>query len=324
MVIMHNLAAMNGNRMYGINNRKKASVTEKLSSGYKINKAADDAAGLAISEKMRKQIRGLSQGAENIKDGISLVQVADGALDEITSCLQRINELSIQAYNGTNQKEDQEYIQSEITQLITEVQRIADTTTFNEIPVLKGNPKTLTKVDHNKMVEGYVYQECEVTIPAWLNVSQTLSTTNSTGIMIDNLDTTSNAVFQTSPGVYEYHGAANPKLDKIATSGQSSGEWSPTVEDNVSAKIDFTGLTNVNTAEELFSNLFQLLGTSIGVPCGTCTEYYGISFTGSESGFEVENGTTKFSNGSANSVSYLNSSPGNHGLLGMNQLFLKR
>ena len=83
MVIMHNLSAMNGNRMYGINNKKKTSVTEKLSSGYRINRAADDAAGLAISQKMRRQIRGLSQGADNIKDGMSLVQVADGTLDEM-------------------------------------------------------------------------------------------------------------------------------------------------------------------------------------------------------------------------------------------------
>lgn len=103
MIVAHNLAAMNTQRQYGINRKSKAKSTEKLSSGYKINRAADNAAGLAISEKMRRQIRGLNKGADNIKDGVSMVQVADGAMGEITECLQRINELSVQAYNDTNQ-----------------------------------------------------------------------------------------------------------------------------------------------------------------------------------------------------------------------------
>ena len=306
MVIMHNLTAMNGNRMYGINNKKRASATEKLSSGYKINRAADNAAGLAMSEKMRRQIRGLDRGAENIKDGISLVQVADGALDEVTSCLQRINELSIKAYNGTNEEQDREYIQSEITQLITEVQRIADTTTFNELSILKGNPKVPMKIEHDKMIDGYVYQEFEATIPDWLRVTPELKQSNSTGLTLENLDTTSNAVFQTSPGVYEYYGDPNPELDKIATSGQTSGSWSPNIDDKASAIIDFGRLTAATTPTELFGNLFDLIGTSIGVPCGTCTEYYGISFTGSELGLEIKDGGTKISDGLAKSISYLN------------------
>lgn len=132
MVVAHNLLAMNGDRMLGINSKAKAKSTEKLSSGYRVNRAADDAAGLAISEKLRRQIRGLSQGAKNIQDGISLVQIAEGALNETQDILQRMNELAVKAANGTNQSEDREYLQKEIGQLIGEVDHIANTTSFND------------------------------------------------------------------------------------------------------------------------------------------------------------------------------------------------
>lgn len=133
MVVAHNLTAINANRQYGIVRCAKAKTTEKLSSGYKVNRAADDAAGLAISEKMRRQIRGLNQGADNICDGISMVQVADGALSEVHDMLNRVTELSVKAANGTLTVDDRSYIQSEITGIINEIQRIADTTTFNEV-----------------------------------------------------------------------------------------------------------------------------------------------------------------------------------------------
>jgi len=133
MVVSHNLSAMNAQRQYGITNRSRAKSTEKLSSGYRINRAADDAAGLAISEKMRRQIRGLNQGAYNIQDGISMVQVADGALSEVHDMLNRMTELSVQAANGTMTTEDRSDIQSEITSLVNEIQRIADSTSFNDI-----------------------------------------------------------------------------------------------------------------------------------------------------------------------------------------------
>lgn len=214
--------------------------------------------------------------------------------------------MSIKAYNGTNNEQDQQYIQSEITQLITEIQRIADTTTFNELPILKGNPKVPVKIEHDTQINGFVYQEREATVPDWLNVTPKLEKANSSGLTIDNLDNTSNAVLQTSQGVYEYFGAPNSDLDKIVKSGQSSGLWSPDIDDKASAIIDFGGLTAATTPSELFGNLFDLIGTSIGVPCGTCTEYYGISFTGSELGLEIGDGGTNFSTGSAKSVSYLN------------------
>ena len=142
MVVQHNMQAMNANRMLGITSSKQSKSSEKLSSGYKINRAADDAAGLAISEKMRKQINGLDRASTNAQDGVSAVQTAEGALTEVHSMLQRMNELAVQAANGTNSKEDRDAIQLEIDQLGEEIDRIAETTKFNETFLLKGNSGT--------------------------------------------------------------------------------------------------------------------------------------------------------------------------------------
>lgn len=139
MVVQHNLQAMNANRMLGINAKASASSTEKLSSGYRINRAADDAAGLAISEKMRKQMRGLTRASLNAEDGISSVQTAEGALAEVQDMLQRMNELAVQAANGTNSVTDRQYIQDEIDQLVEEIDRVAETTKFNDTYLLKGD-----------------------------------------------------------------------------------------------------------------------------------------------------------------------------------------
>ena len=139
MVVQHNLTAMNANRMLGLTTGAQAKSTEKLSSGYRINRAADDAAGLSISEKMRRQIRGLDQASTNADDGISAVQTAEGALNEVQDMLQRMNELAVQAANGTNSENDRSYIQSEIDQLATEIDRVAETTKFNETYLLKGD-----------------------------------------------------------------------------------------------------------------------------------------------------------------------------------------
>lgn len=139
MVVQHNITAMNANRMLGLTTGSLAKSTEKLSSGYRINRAADDAAGLSISEKMRKQIRGLSQASTNAEDGISAVQTAEGALTEVHSMLQRMNELAVQASNGTLTDEtDRKAVQDEIDQLITEVDRVSETTKFNDLYLLKG------------------------------------------------------------------------------------------------------------------------------------------------------------------------------------------
>ena len=138
MVVQHNLTAMNSNRMLGLTTKTQAKATEKLSSGYRINRAADDAAGLAISEKMRKQIRGLTQASSNAQDGISAVQTAEGALNEVHDMLQRMNELAVKAANGTMSESDRNAIQNEIDQLTTEIDRVSTTTKFNETYLLKG------------------------------------------------------------------------------------------------------------------------------------------------------------------------------------------
>ena len=139
MVVQHNLTAMNSNRMLGITTKTQAKSTEKLSSGYKINRAADDAAGLAISEKMRRQVRGLTQASANAQDGISCVQTAEGALTEVHDMLQRMNELAVKSANGTNKSEDDRvFIQDEVNQLLAEIDRVKDATEFNSQALLDG------------------------------------------------------------------------------------------------------------------------------------------------------------------------------------------
>ena len=140
MVVQHNMQAANANRMLNVTTSAQSKSTEKLSSGYRINRAADDAAGLTISEKMRKQIKGLDRASTNAEDGVSAVQTAEGALTEVHSMLQRMNELATQAANGTNSKDsDRKAIQDEIDQLTTEIDRVSETTKFNETYLLKGD-----------------------------------------------------------------------------------------------------------------------------------------------------------------------------------------
>ena len=165
MVVQHNLTAMNSNRMLGVTTSAQAKSSEKLSSGYRINRAADDAAGLTISEKMRKQMRGLDRASTNAQDGVSAVQTAEGALTEVHSMLQRMNELANQASNGTNSASDRDAIQAEIDQLTTEIDRVSETTKFNETYLLKGNadgttktvtaetPKTLDEIEKDTLLD---------------------------------------------------------------------------------------------------------------------------------------------------------------------------
>ena len=173
MVVQHNLRAMNSNRMLGLTASSQAKSTEKLSSGYKINRAADDAAGLAISEKMRRQVRGLTQASANAQDGVSCVQTAEGALNEVHDMLQRMNELAVKAANGTNQSEDQSYIQKEVDQLISEIDRVSNTSTFNEKMLLDG---TFTSVSLQVGSESAAGNQIEITIASM----------GSTGLGIDS------------------------------------------------------------------------------------------------------------------------------------------
>ena len=178
MVVQHNMQAMNANRMLNVTTSQQSKATEKLSSGYKINRAADDAAGLSISEKMRKQIKGLDQASSNAQDGVSAVQTAEGALTEVHSMLQRMNELATQAANGTNSKSDRDSIQDEIDQLTTEIDRVSETTKFNETYLLKGNGEKQTKVlnghdagiNYKSFVDGETFATMTVTIKAGSSV----------------------------------------------------------------------------------------------------------------------------------------------------------
>ena len=138
MIINHNLLAMNAQRQLGITGRNKAKSTEKLASGYRINRAADDAAGLAISERMRRKIRGLTQGVANAQEGVGICQVADGALVEVSDMLHRISELAVKSANETNSDEDREYMQQEVALLVSEIDHIGSTTTYNEIKLFDG------------------------------------------------------------------------------------------------------------------------------------------------------------------------------------------
>ncbi len=139
MVVQHNLTAMNSNRMLGLTTSSQAKSTEKLSSGYRVNRAADDAAGLAISEKMRRQVKGLTQASRNAQDGISCVQTAEGALTEVHDMLQRMNTLANQASNDTMTSADRGYLDQEVQALVSEIDRVASTTTFNEKNLLDGS-----------------------------------------------------------------------------------------------------------------------------------------------------------------------------------------
>ena len=167
MVVQHNLTAMNSNRMLGITTAQQSKSSEKLSSGYKINRAADDAAGLSISEKMRRQIRGLTQASSNAQDGVSLVQTAEGALTEVQDMLQRMNELAVKSANGTLQTTDRDYIQAEVTNLTSEIDRVASTTTFNEQNLLDGSfrKKTLqVGSEGNTTANQHTGQEIQINI----------------------------------------------------------------------------------------------------------------------------------------------------------------
>ena len=162
MVVQHNMQAANANRMLNVTTSAQSKSTEKLSSGYRINRAADDAAGLTISEKMRKQIKGLDRASTNAQDGVSAVQTAEGALTEVHSMLQRMNELATQSANGTNSDTDRQAIQDEVDQLTKEIDRVSETTKFNETYLLKGDPATAAKstfMQSGYSINGDLYAE---------------------------------------------------------------------------------------------------------------------------------------------------------------------
>ena len=179
MVVQHNMQAANTNRQLGITTSAQAKSTEKLSSGYKINRAADDAAGLSISEKMRSQIRGLDKASSNAQDGISAIQTAEGALNETHSILQRMNELATQAANDTNTSTDRTAVQAEITQLTAEIDRIQSTTQFNSMNLLDGS---------------FTGKNLQVGALSGQNIAISIGNMNAATIGVSAVSVTSNAV----------------------------------------------------------------------------------------------------------------------------------
>ncbi len=250
MIVQHNLSAINANRQIGITSGNLSKTTEKLASGYKVNRAADDASGLAISEKMRRQIRGLSQASMNVSDGISFVQVADGALAEVHDMLQRCNELSVKAANGTLTKQDRAYIDTEYQHLKEEIDRIGETTTFNEFRVFPENgsaaheasaaEKALAEEIAKQYVPNAVKQIVSKLNGSLGNALHTLSESGTTDLEMEldvsYIDGPSNTLAYVSAGFYQ----GNSYKDSFAT-----GSLKMKVD-----SADFTTVTDNLTTDE--------------------------------------------------------------------------
>lgn len=301
MIIAQNLLANGTNRQLGINTKIKAKSMEKLSSGYKINRAADNASGLSISEKLRRQIRGLDQGAANIQDGISLVQTADGALSEVSDILQRARELSIKSYNETNSEDDIAKIQNEVDNVLFEIERIGETTTFNENHIFRGNTDQFDVAYYSSHIEEGMSDPVYCPVPDWLTsksdakmekhpeYKQSQDRGDSEIMYLD--------VDKDGDGVKEkiYYGKDMGTLNGYDWAGE---EWSDSIEDNPSSRLDFSGLCEVKNARELYSDLQQLIGGQLSYPCGTCTNFMpGIFFGGKVGGMELQltSSDTRFS-----------------------------
>lgn len=262
MVIMHNLEAMNGNRMLGINDKKKASVTEKLASGYQINRAADDAAGLAISEKMRRQIRGLSQASLNAQDGISLIQLADGAMDEIHEMLQRGNELCVKAANGTLTEEDRKYIQEEIEHLEKEIDALSNRTDFNEIKVLKGGQTVPATVSPgNAIIKGG--------FPSWATV---------TG-MKDGYMSVDDADAYVTSETFEDYSTTPPTTNSHSIKHPTSRIDFSDLPDVSGIDPATTDQSKINTLKDFEAKKKELIGQGFYTTCCSCSNHYSIRFT---------------------------------------------
>lgn len=242
MIIQHNLLAMNANRMYIDNRRRQDKISERLSSGYRINRASDDAAGLAISEKMRRQIRGLTQASLNAQDGISMVQIADGAMAEVHDMLHRGTELSVKAANGTLSDEERSYIQREIAQLKEEIDAISDKTTFNEIPVLKGKDVPMPEGNSQVIIAGG--------LPTWIVLGST------SGLMSEIHQTTKNYVKTTTE-----------------TDGSTTTTNEQATIYHEAATLDFSKFTGTE------QQLKELENNGFHTTCCTCSNHYSIKFT---------------------------------------------
>ena len=263
MVVQHNLTAMNSNRMLGITNSAQAKSTEKLSSGYKINRAADDAAGLSISEKMRKQIRGLTQASLNAEDGISAVQTAEGALAEVHDMLQRMNELAVKAANGSNSESDRSAIQAEIDQLTTEIDRVAETTKFNETYLLKGDAKAAKGTSYSyKTANTASTGAASFTADASSGIKITFaagtvsaSNTEDMNALIKSMKTSGVSI--TADAAWDVNGN---KVKTITYALSLNGEASQKFDVTMTAETNAQGATGVSTFK-IYSKAGEELGT---------------------------------------------------------------
>ena len=257
MRIQHNIGAMNANRNLSLNHSKLSKNLEKLSSGYRINRSADDAAGLAISEKMRADLAALEQAENNIQDGIALVQTADGAMQEIHDMLDRMTALAAQASNGTLSHEEREQIQAEVDALLEEITRIKDTTEFSGIPLLQGNNVVTTKAP--EILGG---------LPTWVTSA---SNTTQANHLAGTYDTKEAYTITTTTTV-------GSSVTVTTTNGTS-------VVQHAAAYLDFSALTT--------SNVSDLLGKNQGfyTTCCTCNNHYSIKFTSGSGTSHITSGT---------------------------------
>ena len=226
MVVQHNLTAMNANRQLGITTSAQAKSSEKLSSGYRINRAGDDAAGLSISEKMRSQIRGLNKASDNAADGVSLIQTAEGALNEAHSILQRMNELATQAANDTNTTVDRNAIQAEVDALTSEIDRIQSTTQFNTMNLIDGS---------------FSSKNLQVGALSGQNIQISISNMNSSSIGVSGLSVSDN----TSAG--KSMSAIQKAIESVSTQRSALGALQNRLEHTI-ANLDTTS-ENTSSAE---------------------------------------------------------------------------
>ena len=263
MVVQHNLTAMNSNRMLGITTGQQAKSSEKLSSGYKVNRAADDAAGLAISEKMRYQARGLKRASTNAQDGISLVQIAEGAMNEAHSILQRMNELATQAANDTNTSTDRGSIKKELDQLVAEIDRIKDTTQFNTMNLLDG-----TFTNKNLQVGALEGQ----------NIGISISSISAAGLGIASLDISSHS--QAGSAMTSIQSAIDTLSGMRATLGALQNRLEHTIAnlDNVAENTTAaeSRIRDTDMAEEMVeyskNNILAQAGQSMLAQANTATQ----------------------------------------------------
>jgi flagellin len=297
MIVKHNLTAMNSNRMLGLTTTSQAKATEKLSSGYKINRAADDAAGLAISEKMRKQIRGLTQASLNAQDGVSAVQTADGALNEVHDMVQRLTELAVKAANGTLSVSDRDAVQNEVDQLIAEIDRVSTTTKFNETYLLRGaNGSVSGSLSYSKAaasltnnlgftqtgVTGFIPPDAQtgtsrLVFGAPIKAQVATDATNGyPGIKLNGSAATNTqfsgrqiTVGNTTYVLVESTSAVNSKADKASASAVVKA-----INDSKDPKGDGTGTTNPIKAFTSMDSLISAVRRQYGSELKAVTSYY--------------------------------------------------